>query len=83
MYVSLLYVLNECNLTNCDTFLSDKQVRQCTLDKLWNKQSGAIQMLLSLLEVSMFPLEYNYKMVLSFSDNNTFIDIIQNRFFLY
>ncbi|XP_026758831.3 cytosolic carboxypeptidase 1-like isoform X3 [Galleria mellonella] len=28
----------------------DKHVRQSTLDKLWNKQSGAIQMLLSILE---------------------------------
>ncbi|CAH0405271.1 unnamed protein product [Chilo suppressalis] len=28
----------------------DKHVRQNTLDKLWNKQSGAIQMLLSILE---------------------------------
>ncbi|CAG9796485.1 unnamed protein product [Diatraea saccharalis] len=31
-------------------FISDKHVRQSTLDKLWNKQSGAIQMLLSILE---------------------------------
>ncbi|XP_053609531.1 cytosolic carboxypeptidase 1-like isoform X7 [Plodia interpunctella] len=30
----------------------DKHVRQSTLDKLWNKQSGAIQMLLSILENS-------------------------------
>ncbi|XP_059051232.1 cytosolic carboxypeptidase 1-like [Achroia grisella] len=30
----------------------DKHVRQSTLDKLWNKQSGAIQMLLSILESS-------------------------------
>ncbi|XP_075983971.1 cytosolic carboxypeptidase 1-like [Anticarsia gemmatalis] len=30
----------------------DKHVRQTTLDKLWNKQSGAIQMLLSILENS-------------------------------
>ncbi|CAK1540152.1 unnamed protein product [Leptosia nina] len=30
----------------------DKHVRQCTLDKLWNKQTGAIQMLLSILESS-------------------------------
>ncbi|KAJ8736286.1 hypothetical protein PYW08_006942 [Mythimna loreyi] len=28
----------------------DKHVRQSTLDKLWNKQSGAIQMLLAILE---------------------------------
>ncbi|KAL4716939.1 hypothetical protein ACJJTC_012750 [Scirpophaga incertulas] len=28
----------------------DKHIRQSTLDKLWNKQSGAIQMLLSLLD---------------------------------
>ncbi|XP_028178205.1 cytosolic carboxypeptidase 4-like [Ostrinia furnacalis] len=28
----------------------DKHVRQSTLDKLWNKQSGAVQMLLSILE---------------------------------
>nr|XP_021189773.1 cytosolic carboxypeptidase 1 isoform X11 [Helicoverpa armigera] len=30
----------------------DKHVRQSTLDKLWNKQSGAIQMLLAILESS-------------------------------
>ncbi|XP_045779147.1 cytosolic carboxypeptidase 1-like isoform X2 [Maniola jurtina] len=30
----------------------DKHIRQSTLDKLWNKQSGAIQMLLSILENS-------------------------------
>ncbi|CAB3240917.1 unnamed protein product [Arctia plantaginis] len=30
----------------------DKHVRQSTLEKIWNKQSGAIQMLLSLLENS-------------------------------
>ncbi|XP_022821510.1 cytosolic carboxypeptidase 4-like isoform X5 [Spodoptera litura] len=30
----------------------DKHVRQSTLDKLWNKQSGAIQMLLAILETS-------------------------------
>ncbi|XP_073957931.1 cytosolic carboxypeptidase 1-like isoform X4 [Choristoneura fumiferana] len=30
----------------------DKHVRQTTLDKLWNKQTGAIQMLLSILENS-------------------------------
>nr|XP_037867159.1 cytosolic carboxypeptidase 1 isoform X4 [Bombyx mori] len=30
----------------------DKQIRQSTLDKLWNKQSGGIQMLLSILESS-------------------------------
>ncbi|XP_072941140.1 cytosolic carboxypeptidase 1-like isoform X2 [Epargyreus clarus] len=30
----------------------DKHVRQSTLDKLWNKQSGAIQMMLSILENS-------------------------------
>ncbi|XP_047512223.1 cytosolic carboxypeptidase 4-like isoform X3 [Pieris napi] len=30
----------------------DKHVRQCTLEKLWNKQTGAIQMLLSILETS-------------------------------
>ncbi|XP_060808390.1 cytosolic carboxypeptidase 1 isoform X2 [Amyelois transitella] len=30
----------------------DKHVRQSTLDKLWNKQSGAMQMLLSILENS-------------------------------
>ncbi|XP_023951838.2 cytosolic carboxypeptidase 1 isoform X2 [Bicyclus anynana] len=30
----------------------DKHIRQSTLDKLWNKQTGAIQMLLSILENS-------------------------------
>ncbi|XP_039759457.1 cytosolic carboxypeptidase 1-like isoform X3 [Pararge aegeria] len=30
----------------------DKLIRQSTLDKLWNKQTGAIQMLLSILESS-------------------------------
>ncbi|XP_049875301.1 cytosolic carboxypeptidase 1-like isoform X2 [Pectinophora gossypiella] len=30
----------------------DKHVRQATLEKLWNKQSGAMQMLLSILDTS-------------------------------
>lgn len=36
---------------NTDRFFLDKHIRQGTLDKLWNKQSGAVQMLLSILEV--------------------------------
>lgn len=32
----------------------DKHIRQSTLDKLWNKQSGAMQMLLTILEVWIF-----------------------------
>lgn len=33
--------------------IADKHIRQSTLDKLWNKQFGAIQMLLTILEVNI------------------------------
>lgn len=39
-------------------FFTDKHIRQSTLDKLWNKQTGAIQMLLSILEVIIINAVY-------------------------